>query len=128
MKVCTIGLGYIGLPTSAVFAQYGVDVLGVDIHQSVVDKLNRGEIHIEEPGLGEVVKEVVANGKFRASLEPEKRTRSSSRYRHQTTTTSTNHVTSRTFLKQRSACFHTLKKVTSSSWNQQSSHVRWTTM
>ncbi|WP_058764378.1 nucleotide sugar dehydrogenase [Exiguobacterium chiriqhucha] len=72
MKVCTIGLGYIGLPTSAVFAQYGVDVVGVDIHQSVVDKLNRGEIHIEEPGLGDVVKSVVENGKFRASMEPEK--------------------------------------------------------
>lgn len=72
MKVCTIGLGYIGLPTSAVFAKYGVDVVGVDIHQSVVDKLNRGEIHIEEPGLGEVVKSVVENGKFRASMEPEK--------------------------------------------------------
>lgn len=71
MKLCTIGLGYIGLPTSAVFAKYGTDVVGVDIHQSVVDKLNRGEIHIEEPGLGEVVKEVVASGKFRASLDVE---------------------------------------------------------
>ncbi|MDL5376468.1 nucleotide sugar dehydrogenase [Exiguobacterium mexicanum] len=71
MKLCTIGLGYIGLPTSAVFAKYGTDVVGIDIHQSVVDKLNRGEIHIEEPGLGEVVKEVVASGKFRASLDVE---------------------------------------------------------
>ncbi|WP_214763482.1 nucleotide sugar dehydrogenase [Exiguobacterium sp. s141] len=72
MKVCTVGLGYIGLPTSAVFAKYGVDVVGVDISQNVVDKLNRGEIHIEEPGLGEVVADVVAKGKFRASLSPEK--------------------------------------------------------
>ncbi|EOP33810.1 nucleotide sugar dehydrogenase [Bacillus mycoides] len=71
MKICTMGLGYIGLPTSAMFAKYGTEVVGVDIHQKVVDKLNNGEIHIEEPGLGEVVKEVVANGKFRASLTPE---------------------------------------------------------
>lgn len=71
MKICVVGLGYIGLPTSAVFAQHGVDVVGVDIRESVVDKLNRGEIHIEEPGLGEVIKEVVENGKFRASLTPE---------------------------------------------------------
>ncbi len=71
VKICTMGLGYIGLPTSAMFAKYGTEVVGVDIHSTVVDKLNNGEIHIEEPGLGEVVKEVVANGNFRASLTPE---------------------------------------------------------
>jgi len=71
MKICTIGLGYIGLPTSAMFAKYGADVIGVDIHSSIVEKLNRGEIHIEEPGLGELVGEMVAQGKFRASLVPE---------------------------------------------------------
>ncbi len=71
MKICTMGLGYIGLPTSAMFAKYGAEVVGVDIHPAVVDKLNRGEIHIEEPGLGEVVKEVVEKGLFRASLTPE---------------------------------------------------------
>ena len=66
-----MGLGYIGLPTSAMFAQYGAEVVGVDIHPEVVDKLNNGEIHIEEPGLGDVVKKVVTDGKFRASLTPE---------------------------------------------------------
>lgn len=66
-----MGLGYIGLPTSAMFAQYGAEVVGVDIHSEVVDKLNNGEIHIEEPGLGDVVKKVVTDGKFRASLTPE---------------------------------------------------------
>ncbi|MEK5304232.1 nucleotide sugar dehydrogenase [Bacillus sp. FSL R10-2201] len=71
MKICTMGLGYIGLPTSAMFAQYGAEVVGVDIHPEVVDKLNNGEIHIEEPGLGDVVKKVVTDGKFRASLTPE---------------------------------------------------------
>ncbi|WP_416729812.1 nucleotide sugar dehydrogenase [Fictibacillus sp. JL2B1089] len=71
MKICTMGLGYIGLPTSAMFAKFGAEVVGVDLFPEVVDKLNRGEIHIEEPGLGEVVKNVVDNGKFRASLTPE---------------------------------------------------------
>lgn len=71
-KICIIGLGYIGLPTSAMFAQSGCEVVGVDISQRVVDTLNQGRIHIEEPGLGEVIKEQVANGNFRASMTPEK--------------------------------------------------------
>ncbi|HEK9101204.1 nucleotide sugar dehydrogenase [Bacillus pfraonensis] len=71
MKICVIGLGYIGLPTSAMFAKHGAEVVGVDINPGVVDKLNRGEIHIEEPGLGEIVKEAVNKGMLRASLTPE---------------------------------------------------------
>jgi len=71
MKICVVGLGYIGLPTSAMFASHDCEVVGVDVYQSVVDTLNAGNIHIEEPGLGEVIKEVVANGKFRASMTPE---------------------------------------------------------
>ncbi len=72
MKLCTIGLGYIGLPTSIMFAKYGVDVVGVDIKQSVIDSLNSGQIHIEEPGLQEALEEVIASNKFKASMEPEK--------------------------------------------------------
>ncbi|WP_088265954.1 nucleotide sugar dehydrogenase [Bacillus mycoides] len=71
MKICVVGLGYIGLPTSAMFAKHGVEVVGIDVRTEVIDKLNRGEIHIEEPGLEEVVKEMVNEGLFRASLEPE---------------------------------------------------------
>ncbi len=71
-KICVIGLGYIGLPTSAMFAQSGCEVIGVDISDRVVNMLNQGHIHIEEPGLEEVVKEQVQNGNFRASLVPEK--------------------------------------------------------
>lgn len=71
MKINVIGLGYIGLPTAATFAQAGVDVLGVDITPSVVDTINQGKIHIEEPGLAEVIADVVSNGKFKASLTPE---------------------------------------------------------
>lgn len=71
-KICIIGLGYIGLPTSAMFAQSGCKVVGVDISQKVVDTLNQGHIHIEEPGLEEVIKKQVENGNFRASMTPEK--------------------------------------------------------
>lgn len=71
MKLTTIGLGYIGLPTSIMFAKHGVNVVGVDIKQEAVDKLNNGQIHIEEPGLQEALEEVLASGKFKASTSPE---------------------------------------------------------
>ncbi|KOO37246.1 nucleotide sugar dehydrogenase [Priestia koreensis] len=71
-KICVIGLGYIGLPTAAIFAKAGYEIVGVDVNQKVVDSLNKGEIHIEEVGLPELVKEVVKSGNLRASLEPEK--------------------------------------------------------
>src|SRR5699024_781223 len=70
-KLTTIGLGYIGLPTSIMFAKHGVDVLGVDIKQDAVDMLNGGHIHIEEPGLQEALEEVLESGKFRASTVAE---------------------------------------------------------
>ncbi|MEI5741674.1 3-hydroxyacyl-CoA dehydrogenase NAD-binding domain-containing protein, partial [Staphylococcus aureus] len=50
MKLTVVGLGYIGLPTSIMFAKHGVDVLGVDINQQTIDKLQSGQISIEEPG------------------------------------------------------------------------------
>lgn len=72
MKLCTVGLGYIGLPTSIMFAKYGVDVVGVDIRPDVIESLNSGKIHIEEPGLQDALTEVIKSGKFHASLMPEK--------------------------------------------------------
>src|SRR5699024_8652270 len=72
MKICTIGLGYIGLPTSIMFANYGTDVVGVDVKEEAVDLLNSGKIHIEEPGLQEALDHVLDKGKFRASLRAEK--------------------------------------------------------
>jgi len=71
MKICVIGLGYIGLPTAAVFSSYGCEVLGVDVKEEVVELLNQGDIHIEEPGLGELIKKSVFNGSFRASTAVE---------------------------------------------------------
>lgn len=66
-----MGLGYIGLPTAAVAASKGLDIIGVDVNPQVVDTINKGEIHIVEPELGEVVKQVVKDKKLRASLVPE---------------------------------------------------------
>ena len=70
-SISVIGLGYIGLPTAAIFASHGIRVTGVDINQSIVEKINRGEIHIVEPGLEKLVKQVVANGYLRAVVTPE---------------------------------------------------------
>ncbi|MBD8066768.1 UDP-N-acetyl-D-mannosamine dehydrogenase [Devosia sp. PTR5] len=64
--VSVIGMGYIGLPTCAVFARAGLDVRGVDVNPSVVEKVNRGEIHIVEPELDGLISRVVAEGKLRA--------------------------------------------------------------
>ncbi len=72
MKVCVMGLGYIGLPTSIMFARHGAEVVGVDVKEDVVCMLNSGEIHIEEPGLKEALLEVIEKGTFKASLNPEK--------------------------------------------------------
>ncbi|WP_066248441.1 nucleotide sugar dehydrogenase [Neobacillus drentensis] len=70
-KICVVGLGYIGLPTAAMFAKSGFEVVGVDINERAVELLNRGEIHIEEVGLGALVKKVVEDGRLRASTSPE---------------------------------------------------------
>ena len=70
--VSVIGLGYIGLPTAAVIASRGINVIGVEINQAAVDIINRGEIHIVEPDLDIVVKSVVSTGYLRATTEVEK--------------------------------------------------------
>jgi UDP-N-acetyl-D-mannosaminuronic acid dehydrogenase len=71
-SVCVMGLGYIGLPTAAVIARSGCNVLGIDVNPHVVDTINRGEIHIEEVDLDGLVQGVVARKLLRAStvVEP----------------------------------------------------------
>lgn len=64
--ICVIGIGYVGLPTAAMFASKGHKVIGYDLNEKAVDALNKGEIIIEEPGLGELVKKVVAQGNLSA--------------------------------------------------------------
>ena len=71
IDVCIIGLGYIGLPTAAVFASRGKRVLGVDIVPHVVEIINRGDIHIKEPDLDILVRAAVHSGNLSASLKPE---------------------------------------------------------
>ena len=66
-EVVTIGLGYIGLPTSALIASQGTNVLGVDVNENVVDAINQGKIHIIEPDLESIVSKAVSKGHFRAS-------------------------------------------------------------
>ena len=66
-----MGLGYIGLPTAAVVARSGAPVLGIDVHQSVVDTVNAGQVHIEEVDLDALVQGVVARGLLRASTAVE---------------------------------------------------------
>jgi UDP-N-acetyl-D-mannosaminuronic acid dehydrogenase len=68
-KVSVIGLGYIGLPTAAVIAEAGHDVIGVDINAGVVRKVNNGEVHITEPELDKSVKAVVQNKNLKASVD-----------------------------------------------------------
>ncbi|OZO45759.1 UDP-N-acetyl-D-mannosamine dehydrogenase, partial [Pseudomonas fluorescens] len=60
-----------GLPTAAVFAAYGTEVIGVDVTPKVVDTINAGKIHIVEPELDGLVRKAVADGKLRATLTPE---------------------------------------------------------
>ena len=70
-KICVVGLGYIGLPTAAVFASRGLQVVGLEINETVIETINRGEIHIAETGLGELVREAVNNGRLKAIAEAE---------------------------------------------------------
>jgi len=69
--ISVIGLGYIGLPTAAMFASRKIKVIGVDINEHAVDTINRGEIHIVEPELDMLVKASVNQGYLRASLVTE---------------------------------------------------------
>ena len=72
MKICIIGQGYIGLPTAALFTRNHCEVVGVDINKEIVNKLNQGITHIEEPGISEIIKNAVENKIYMASLTPKK--------------------------------------------------------
>ena len=72
MKVCIMGQGYIGLPTAALFSRSHCEVVGVDISEEMVNNLNKGIIHIEEPGISDIIKKSIKNNVYKASLTPEK--------------------------------------------------------
>lgn len=68
-KVSVIGLGYIGLPTAAMFATYGHEVIGVDVNEHAVEMINQGKIHIVEPDLDTAVRAAVIAGKLSATTQ-----------------------------------------------------------
>ncbi|WP_439443088.1 nucleotide sugar dehydrogenase [Listeria aquatica] len=72
MKIVTIGLGYIGLPTAIMFAKHEQDVIGVDIKEDVIQIINKGYVHLEEPGLQEELQKVIQAGRFKAQTNVEK--------------------------------------------------------
>lgn len=69
-KICVVGLGYIGLPTSAMFASHGHEVIGVDVMKDVINALNKGQIIIEEPYLDILVQAAVTSGNLKAQSKP----------------------------------------------------------
>ena len=69
--ICVLGLGYIGLPTASILANKGYRVHGVDVRPEVVETINRGHIHIEEPDLDILVRSAVNSGQLKAGLEPQ---------------------------------------------------------
>ncbi len=71
MKACFMGLGYIGLPTAIIAAKHGVEIVGVDINPAVVEMTNQGKLHIIEPGMEEMLQDVVKSGMLYASTTPE---------------------------------------------------------
>ena len=66
-----MGLGYIGLPTAIIAAKHGVEIVGVDVNEKVVEMTNAGVLHIIEPGMEELLKEVTASGALHAYTEPQ---------------------------------------------------------
>lgn len=70
-KICVLGLGYIGLPTAATFAADNLKVVGVDVNPRIIETLQRGQVHIHEPGLRTVVEAALKSGNLSVSQEPE---------------------------------------------------------
>lgn len=70
-SIVVMGLGYVGLPTAAVFASRRLPVLGVDVNEKAVNTINQGNIHIQEPSLDIVVRAAVTEGYLRAATKPE---------------------------------------------------------
>jgi UDP-N-acetyl-D-mannosaminuronic acid dehydrogenase len=70
-RVCVLGLGYIGLPTASVLATKGFHVHGTDVRPDIVETINQGRIHIEEPDLDILVRSAVNSGQLKASSEPD---------------------------------------------------------
>ncbi|MFN5516612.1 MAG: UDP-N-acetyl-D-mannosamine dehydrogenase [Cyanobacteriota bacterium] len=70
MKVCVVGLGYVGLPTASLLASKGFSVHGVDVSENIIETLRKGKVHIVEPELDILVKSAVNSGNLTVDLEP----------------------------------------------------------
>ncbi len=70
MKLCVMGMGYIGIPTAVLFAQRGVQVTGVEPREDVVERLSKGIATIEEPGIEEAIAQTIKDGSFKVSSTP----------------------------------------------------------
>lgn len=70
-KLCVMGMGYIGLPTALLFANNGVDVVGVDVNERVVNTLKDGKMPFEEEGFQELLDGAYEKNSFKASTEVE---------------------------------------------------------
>ena len=68
-RICVIGLGYIGLPTACLFADAGYGVVGVEINQEKIEKLNHGKLPFEEKGLEELFEKALPNMSFKTKPE-----------------------------------------------------------
>ena len=68
-SLCVIGMGYIGLPTASVFANHGLNVLGMDVNSDVIKHLRAGEVHIFEPGLQKLFHQAIESGKLQVAAE-----------------------------------------------------------
>lgn len=70
-RVCVVGLGYIGLPTAAMLANHGVEVIGVDIDHALVESINQGQLRVVEPELQALLDSALLGSKLRATTMPE---------------------------------------------------------
>lgn len=70
-KLCVLGMGYIGLPTALLFANNGIEVVGVDVNEKVVSTLHQGKMHFEENGFQELLDSAMEKESFRASTKVE---------------------------------------------------------
>ena len=72
MKICVVGLGYVGLPVACILARAGHEVVGVDVDMVVVESLKKGDVHIDEPGLSQAFTEASSSGRLKITSKPTK--------------------------------------------------------
>ena len=71
-RICVVGLGYLGLPLASLFAKCGFEVMGIDIDDKKILSLQKKEVYLSEPGIKEIVKEALNEGKLKAAKDMSK--------------------------------------------------------